>query len=286
MARPRRSVLFTPALNARAVAKLPTLPVDGFILDLEDSVAPDAKEVARAGMAQALAGGGFGRRERVVRVNGIGSPWVMDDLAAAARARPDAVLLPKVDSRDDLATARAALSRAGAPDLPLWIMIETPRAVLAAAELAATPGVACLIVGFEDLAKALHARALPGRAPMLTALSLVVLAARAHGRSVLDGVHVDFTDDVGFAAAARQARDFGCDGKSLIHPRTIAAANEIFSPSEAEIAQARRLVAAHDEAAARGQGIAVLDGAMVERLHVEQATQLLAVAAAIAEMQP
>jgi citrate lyase subunit beta/citryl-CoA lyase len=165
-------------------------------------------------------------------------------------------------------------------------MIETPRAVLAAADLAGFPGVACLIAGFEDLAKALGARSVPGRAPVLTALSLVVMAARAHGRAVLDGVHVDFKDDAGFAEAARQARDYGCDGKSLIHPRTIAAANEIFSPSEADLAQARRLVEAYEAAKARGQGIAVLDGAMVELLHVEQARQLLAIATSIAEMQP
>lgn len=287
MSRPRRSVLFTPALNERAVAKLPSLAIDGFILDLEDSVAPESKEIARAAMRKALAQGNFGRRERIVRVNGIGSKWGAEDLAAAASVGPDGVLLPKIERVEELRQARDLLTAAGAAaDLPLWIMIETPRAVLAASELAAVPGVACLIVGFEDLGKALHARSLPGRAPMLTALSLVVLAARAHGRSVLDGVHVDFNDDAGFAEAARQARDFGCDGKSLIHPRTIEAANEIFSPSEAELGLARRIVAAHEAAKARGQGIAVLDGAMVEQLHVDQANQLLAVAAAIAEMQP
>jgi citrate lyase subunit beta/citryl-CoA lyase len=284
--RPRRSVLFTPALNERAVAKLPSLAVDGFILDLEDSVAPAAKETARAALVTALAAGGFGRRERIARVNGIASPWGKDDLTALARAPLDGVLLPKIQHQDEVAAARAHLTRAGAPaDLPLWLMIETPRAVLGADALAGQPGVACLIIGFEDLAKDLHARSLPGRAPMLTALSLVVLAARAHGISVLDGVHVDIADDDGFAAAATQARDYGCDGKTLVHPRTIEAANRIFSPSDADLVQAGRLVAAHDEALARGQGIAVLDGTMIEQLHVDRAKELLATAAAIAELQ-
>ena len=286
MSRPRRSVLFTPALNERAVDKLRTLPVDGFILDLEDSVAPGAKETARAALVKALADGGFGRRERIARVNATGTQWGADDLAAVARAPLDGVLLPKVESAEEIAAARAILGRAGAPaDLPLWLMIETPRAVLAAAELARQPGVACLIVGFEDLAKGLRVRALPDRAPLLTALSLVVLAARAYGLSVLDGVHLDIFDNEGFAAAARQARDYGCDGKTLIHPRTILLANHLFSPSETELEEARRLVAAHEQAAARGQGIVLLDGVMVEQLHVDRAKQLLATAEAIAALQ-
>jgi citrate lyase subunit beta / citryl-CoA lyase len=284
--RPRRSVLFTPALNARATAKLGQLAVDGFILDLEDSVAPAAKPEARAALVKTLAGGGFGRRERIARVNAMASPWGAEDLAAIAGAPLDGVLLPKIETPAEIAAARDILSRAGArADLALWLMIETPRAVLDCDALAGQPGVACLILGFEDLGKALGARALPGRAPMLTALSLVVLAARAHGRSVLDGVHVDIADDAGFEAAAVQARDYGCDGKTLVHPRTIEAANRIFSPSAAELDHARRLVAAHAEALARGQGIAVLDGAMVEQLHVARAKQLLATAAAIAELQ-
>ena len=284
--RPRRSVLFTPALNQRAVAKLRSLSIDGFILDLEDSVAPAAKETARAALVTALAEGGFGRRERIARVNAVTSPWGLADLAAVAGAALDGVLLPKVETEGEVAAARAALDRAGAPpDLPLWLMIETPRAVLAAPELARQPGVACLIVGFEDLAKGLGVRSVPGRAPMLTALSLVVLAARAYGLSVLDGVHLDIFDDEGFAAAARQARDYGCDGKSLIHPRTVQAANFIFSPNEDELAEAQRLVAAYREAAARGEGIVLLDGVMVEQLHVDRAKQLLTLAACIAELQ-
>lgn len=284
--RPRRSILFTPALNERATVKLRTLAVDGFILDLEDSVAPAAKEAARAALVRTVAAGGFGRRERIARVNAVSSPWGAADLAAIAAAPLDGVLLPKVEKIEEIAEARKVLTRSGAPaDLPLWLMIETPRAVLDADALAGQPGIACLILGFEDLAKALGARSLPGREPMLTALALVVLAARAHGRSVLDGVHVDIADDAGFEAAAIQARDYGCDGKTLVHPRTIEAANRIFSPSEADLAQARRVVAAHEEALSRGQGIAVLDGAMVEQLHVDRAKQLLATAAAIAELQ-
>ncbi|MBI5070033.1 MAG: CoA ester lyase [Deltaproteobacteria bacterium] len=282
--RPRRSVLYMPGASGRAIEKARGLPADGLILDLEDAVAPAQKEEARALVAAELGRGGFGHRERVVRVNGAGTPWHEADLRAAARMDADAVCLPKVEGAAAVRAAEARLLAAGAPgSLRLWCMIETPRGVLAAAEIAAaSPRLACLVMGTSDLVKDLGARHTASRAEVLTALSLTLLAARAHGLAALDGVHLDLSDDVGFEAACRQGRDMGFDGKTLIHPRTIEAANRAFSPGADELALARRIVAAHAESQAQGKGVVVVDGRLVENLHVEAAVRLLRLAEAIA----
>jgi citrate lyase subunit beta/citryl-CoA lyase len=282
--RPRRSILYVPGSNPRALEKVRGLPVDGVIVDLEDAVAPSAKEEARRAAGAALAAGGFGHREVALRVNGPDTPWAAADLAFAARAGVDAVVLPKVEFPGEVRDAEEALVAAGAPpDLALWCMIETPRGVLAAPEIAAaTPRLAALVMGTSDLVKDLGARHTPGRAEVLTALGLVLLAARAHGLVALDGVHLDLADDAGFEAACRQGRDLGFDGKTLIHPKTIEAANRAFSPSEAELADARCIIAAHAEAEAAGRGVVVVDGRLVEALHVEAARRVVALAAAIA----
>jgi citrate lyase subunit beta/citryl-CoA lyase len=282
--RPRRSVLYMPGSNARALEKGRTLAADGLILDLEDAVAPSAKEEARRLVVEAVGQGGYGPRELVVRVNGLATPWGAQDLAAAARAGAHAVLLPKVERADEVRAAVAALEAAGAPpSLDLWCMIETPRGVLAAAEIAAaSPRLACLVLGTSDLVKDLRARHTPARTEVLASLGLVLLAARAHGLSALDGVHLDLADEAGFEAACRQGRDLGFDGKTLVHPKTIEVANRIFSPSPAEVEAARRIIAAHAEAEAAGQGVVVVDGRLVEALHVAEARRLVALADAVA----
>ncbi len=283
-ARPRRSVLYVPGSNARALEKAPALPADGLILDLEDAVAPSAKEEARRLVLAALSRGGFGDREVVVRVNGPATPWGAADLAAAARSGADAVLLPKVESAGEVRAAERALAAAGAPPgLSLWCMIETPRGVLAAAEIgAATARLGCLVMGTSDLVKDLRARHTPGRTEVLASLGLVLLAARASGLAALDGVHLDLADDAGFEAACRQGRTLGFDGKTLVHPRTIDAANRIFAPAEEEVRDARRIIAAHAEAEAAGKGVTVVDGRLVEALHVAEARRVVALAEAIA----
>jgi citrate lyase subunit beta/citryl-CoA lyase len=284
LVRPRRSVLYVPGANARAIEKARTLEADGLILDLEDAVAPAAKPEARARVVEALRAGGFGYREVAVRVNGLATPWGADDVAAVARARPDALVLPKVESAAQVHAAEAALAGAGAPArLALWCTIETPRGVLAVAEIAAaSPRVSCLVAGTSDLVKDLGARHTPGRAEVLTSLALIVLAARAWGLAALDGVHLDLADDAGFEASCRQGRDLGFDGKTLVHPRTIAAANHAFAPDAAELEEARRVIAAHAAAEAAGQGVVVVDGRLVEALHVEAARRRVALADAIA----
>jgi citrate lyase subunit beta/citryl-CoA lyase len=282
--RPRRSALYLPGSNLRALQKARTLDADVLILDLEDAVAPAAKVLARGQVLAALAAGGFGHRERVVRINGGGSPWEAEDLRAVAGSGADALLLPKVEDPGEVRVVEAALAAYRAPaGLALWAMIETPAGVLAAAEIAeASARLTCLVAGTSDLVKELGARHTAGRAEVLTALSLVVLAARANGLACLDGVHLDLDDEAGFAAACRQGRDLGFDGKTLIHPRTIAAANQAFGPSEAELGAARRLVEAHAEAERAGRGVAVVDGRLVEALHVAAARRLLAMGEAIA----
>ncbi len=284
--RPRRSVLYMPGSNARALEKGRSLPADGLILDLEDAVAPDAKELARGQVCEAVAAGGYGRRELVIRTNGLDSPWGPDDLAAAATSGADAVLLPKVESARMVADAIAALSAAGAPDtLDIWCMMETPKGMLRADEVAgADPRVACLVMGTSDLAKDLHAAHTRERLPMLTSLGLCLLAARAHGVAILDGVHLDLADDEGFVYSCRQGVELGFDGKTLIHPKTIAAANQAFAPSDDEIAWSRKIIDAHAEAAAAGKGIVLVDGRLIENLHVEAARRQVALAEAIAEM--
>jgi citrate lyase subunit beta/citryl-CoA lyase len=246
-------------------------------------VAPAAKEEARRAAVAAIRRG-LGGAELVLRVNGEGTPWAEADLDAAATSGADAVLLPKVDRPETVQEAERRLAAAGAPaHLALWAMVETPRGVLRAAEVAqASPRLACLVAGTSDLVKDLRARHTPGRAEVLTSLSLVVLAARAAGLAALDGVHLDLADDAGFEAACRQGRDLGFDGKTLIHPRTIAPANRIFAPDDGDLAQARRIVEAHAAALEAGRGVVVVDGRLVEALHVAEALRVTALAAAIA----
>ncbi len=284
--RPRRSVLYVPGSNVRALAKARQLPADGLVLDLEDAVAPSAKDEARERVLSELARGGYGHREVAIRVNGAETAWGRADLAAAARSGAHAVLLPKVESARSVRDAERALRAAGAPEeQAIWCMIETPRGVLRSEEIAgASPRVACVVMGTSDLVKDLRARHTPGRGEVATALGLTLLAARAHRLAALDGVHLDLADDAGFEASCRQGREMGFDGKTLIHPKTIEAANRVFSPGPEEVAAARRVVAAHAEAAAAGQGVVVVDGKLVEALHVEDARRLLALAEAIAAL--
>jgi len=285
--RPRRSVLYMPGANTRALEKARGLPADALILDLEDAVAPDAKATARANIAAALAQGGYGQRELVLRVNGLATPWGHADLVAAATMPLDAVLLPKVESADAVRQAEAVLDAAGAPArLALWCMMETPLGMLhAEAIAAASPRVACLVMGTSDLAKDLHARHTRDRLPMLTSLGLCLLAARAYRLAILDGVHLDLADDEGFAAACRQGRELGFDGKTLIHPKTIAAANAAFAPAADEVAWSRRIIAAHAEAEAAGKGVVLVDGKLIENLHVEDARRTVLLAEQIAALE-
>lgn len=284
--RPRRSVLFMPGANERALRKSRELPADGLIFDLEDAVAPDAKTQARANIAAALGEGGYGKRELVLRVNGLDTAWGDSDLRAAAAMPLDAVLLPKVETAAQAHDAVAVLEHAGAPEpCALWCMIETPQGVLAAAAIAsAHPRVAALVMGTSDLTKDLRARHTHDRLPLLTSLQLVLLAARAYGLAALDGVHLDLADEAGFAAVCAQGRALGFDGKTLIHPKQIAPANASFAPSTDEIAEAEKIIAAHQTALAAGKGIVVVDGRLVENLHVEAAQRTLALAEAIAEL--
>jgi citrate lyase subunit beta/citryl-CoA lyase len=282
--RPRRSVLFMPGSNARALARAKTLPADALIFDLEDAVAPDAKETARQMVCDAVRAGGYGQRELIVRVNSLDSVWGAADLAAVAGCGADAVLLSKVESRDPVRQALDILVRHGAPEpLALWCMLETPRGILRAEDIASGPRVSALVMGTSDLTKELHARHTRERLPLLPSLGWCLLVGRAYGLTVLDGVHLDLNDDAGFEDACRQAADLGFDGKTLIHPKTIAAANRIFAPSTEDVESARRIIAAHAEATAQGRGVVVVDGRLIENLHVEEAQRLVASAEAIAE---
>ncbi len=287
IARPRRSALYMPGSNARALDKGRSLPVDVIILDLEDSVAPDAKDVARAQTVKAVRAGGYGRRELLVRVNGLNTPWGQADLMALATSGADAVLLPKVESAAAVHQAAAALAAAGAPEsLAVWCMMETPRGMLRAAEIAdAGPRLGGLVMGTSDLAKDLHAAHTRDRLPMITALGLCLLAARAAGVAILDGVHLDLDDETGFADICRQGAELGFDGKTLIHPKQIGPANRAFAPSAAEVAWSRRIIAAHAEAARAGKGVVLVDGKLIENLHVEAARRLVDLADAVAAME-
>ncbi|MBU2091507.1 MAG: CoA ester lyase [Alphaproteobacteria bacterium] len=285
--RPRRSMLYMPGSNPRALDKARGLPADALVFDLEDAVAPDTKAEARETIRAALAQGGYGGRELIVRVNGLATPWGYDDLAAMARAGAHGVLLPKVESADAVRQAEAILIARGAPeDLAIWCMMETPLAMLNAKEIAgASPRLGGLVMGTSDLAKDLNALHVPGRLPFITSLGLCLLAARAYGLAILDGVHLDLNDDEGFAEACRQGREMGFDGKTLIHPKTIAAANAAFAPSEADIAWSRKIIAAHAEAESAGKGVLLVDGKLIENLHVVSARRLVAQAEAIAALE-
>lgn len=276
MTRPYRSALYIPASRPRAMDKARSLPCDAVLFDLEDAVAPDEKAAARQSLATALGAGGYGARACIVRVNALGSPWGADDLAAVASLPCDGVLLPKVGSSADLDAAAARVSQ------PLWAMIETPAGILNAPAICAHPRLAGIVMGTNDLAKDLGARDGQGRGPLLYALGAALMAARAAGIVALDGVYNAFKDEAGLQAEASQGRDFGFDGKSVIHPAQIDVVNAIFAPTPAEIALAERQIAAFDAAIAAGQAVAVVDGKIVEGLHVATARATLAKAEAIA----
>jgi citrate lyase subunit beta / citryl-CoA lyase len=286
--RPRRSVLYMPGSNARAIEKARTLPVDGVILDLEDAVAPDAKVQAREQVAAAVKAGGFGAREVVIRVNGLDTEWHADDLAAAAHAGPDAILVPKISEVAQLErVGQRLLDMKTELRTRIWAMIETPQAIFNIAALAAEAHdsetrLAGFVMGTNDLAKETRARLVPGRAPMLPWLAQCLLAAHAHGIDILDGVYNDLGDGQGFEVECIQARDMGFDGKTLIHPNQVEACNKVFSPSAEEIAQARKLIAAFDRPESKGKGVVQVDGRMVERMHAEMARRTVAIADAIA----
>ena len=274
-----------PGSNGRALEKAKVLAADGLIFDLEDAVAPDAKAAARQQVSEAVRTGGYGRRELIVRVNGWATLWGREDLAAVASCGADAVLLPKVESATLVRQTWDMLTASGASEhLAIWCMLETPLGILHAEEIAAShPQVAALVMGTSDLVKDLHARHTRERLPLLTSLGLCVLAARTYGLVALDGVHLDLADDAGFAAACHQAVDLGFDGKTLIHPKTIATANAIFSPAPEDVAWARTIIAAHAQAVAAGRGVIVVEGRLIENLHVEEARRVVALADAIAE---
>ena len=286
-ARPRRSVLYMPGSKPRALEKARTLAADSLILDLEDAVPPAEKEAARATIAEALAQGGYGAREIVIRINGLDTEWGEGDLAAAIACKPDAILVPKVESAGMVRDIQARMEAAGAdPRTGIWAMMETPLGMLnAAAIAAASPRLVCMVMGTNDLVKELGAAHTPGRLPVITGLGLCMLAARAHGLAILDGVYNAFKDEDGLRAECRQGLEMGFDGKTLIHPAQLAVANEVFAPSPEEIETARRQVAAFAEVEASGQAVAVVDGKIVENLHVETARALIARAEAIAALE-
>ena len=284
-ARPRRSVLYVPGSNARALEKGRTLAADGLILDLEDSVSPHAKEQARRQVCRATAAGGFGGREVLIRVNGLGTFWGRDDIVAASSSGADGVVVAKVDGAETVHEVKVMMESVGAPAaMTLWCMMETPRGVLHAEEIAgASRRMAGFALGMEDLAKDLRAAHTGDRLPVVTALGLCMLAARAAGIAILDGVHMDLEDGDGLEQACRRGREMGFDGKTLIHPKQIDAANRAFAPSPDELDWSRRIIAAHGAAEKEGQGVVVVDGRLVEVLHVADAKSLVAMAETIRE---
>jgi len=280
--RPRRSVLYMPGANTRALEKARTLAADSLILDLEDAVAPDAKVIARKNILTALEIG-FGYREAVVRINSLSTPWGLDDLKVFAKSKADAIVLPKVESAAQIQEVAMLLKELNArPDLTIWAMIETPQAIFKLQEIASShPLLETLVLGTSDLVKDLHARHTPNRVETQTALSLAILAARAYGLCVLDGVYLSLDDEIGFRYACTQGRDMGFDGKTLIHPNQIEMANASFGPSPGEVAEAEERISAYEAAIQAGAGIAVLNGKLIEELHIQDAKRILALAKSI-----
>ncbi len=282
--RPRRSVLYMPAANDRALEKAQTIPADAIIFDLEDAVAPDAKPGARAKAVAAVRSGLYGNRELTIRCNGLDTEWGSDDVTAAAGAHPAAVVIPKVDSVGYVERVASLLDAAGANDVMIWPMIETPTAMFNVRAIAAHPRVAVLVMGTNDLAKELRSPLVPGRHPLVAHLATALLAAREAGKVILDGVYNDVKNPEGFEAECRQGMEMGFDGKTLIHPSQVVPANEMWAPSADDIAYAERVIAAFDEAVADGRGVVTVDGRMIENLHVDNARRVLATAAAIAAL--
>ena len=277
MPRPYRSVLYIPASKERALDKARSLDVDAIIFDLEDAVTPDAKVEARDTLKAALKEGGYGARAKIIRLNGLDSAWGREDAEAMKDAEADAFLLPKVSSAADVEALAAIIGK----DKDIWAMIETPMGVMKAEEIAAHPQMKGFVAGTNDLAKELNCRFRADRLPMITSLSMMLLAAKAHGIVAIDGVYNQFKDDEGLAAECAQGRDMGFEGKTLIHPAQVAVCNEAFSPSAEEIDLAERQIAAFEETEASGQGVAVVDGKIVENLHVETARKILALTEAV-----
>ena len=283
--RPRRSVLYMPASNPRALEKAKNLRADALIFDLEDAVSLDAKETARLAAVEAAGSGAYGKREILVRINGLDTELWRDDVAAVAASKADGLLVPKVSSPADLPRIEAALTAAGDDNLPIWAMMETALGILDAGAIAkSSKRLIGFCVGTADLAKDLKCAHSTDRGSMLTALQTVIIVARAQGLIVLDGVHVELNDDEGYLSSCRQGRDMGFDGKTLIHPKQIEGANRFFSPAEEEVEFARRLIAAYEDASAQGAGVTTLDGQLIESLHVTQAKQLIVKAEAIADL--
>ena len=275
-----------PGANVRALDKARSLPADALILDLEDAVAPDAKATARDNVVKALADGGYGKRELFVRINGLETPWGQLDAQAAAKSKADVVLVPKVESAAQVRQVATILEQAGAPATQsIWIMMETPLGILHAEEIAqAHPRLAGFVMGTNDLVKDLRSTHTPQRLPLVTSLGIALLAARAYGLSIVDGVYNDLENEAGFNESLLQAKEFGFDGKTLIHPKQVARTNELFAPTPAEVEQARKIIAGYEEAIAQGKGVVVVDGKMVENLHVVRARQQVELADAIAAL--
>jgi citrate lyase subunit beta/citryl-CoA lyase len=283
--RPRRSVLYMPSSNTRALEKARDIPCDALIFDLEDAVAPEAKPEARANAVAAAQSGDYGRRELTIRCNGLDTPWGADDLAAAARSGAAAVVVPKVASAAHLDDVSARLDAAGAPgELTIWAMVETPTAILDIRQIAGHPRVSVLVMGTNDLAKELRTGSAPDRAPLLAHLAIALLGAREAGVAIVDGVYNDVRDADGFLAEARQGKLLGFDGKTLVHPSQVGPANEVWAPSADEIDYATRVIAAFDAATAERRGVITVDGRMIENLHVDNARRVLATAEAIAAL--
>ncbi len=281
-----RSVLYVPGSNERAMEKTLTIPSDGIIFDLEDAVAPGAKLEARERVCEFVKKGGFGNRQVVIRVNSLASSWGYGDLVYAAKSGATAVLIPKVESGDMVRQTENILNEFGAEKMEIWCMMETPRGMLHAEEIAtASQRIRALVMGTSDLAKDLGASHTKDRLPFLTSLGLCLLSARAADVAIVDGVQLDLSDDVGFEDSCLQGLELGFDGKTLIHPKTVATANKVFAPSENEIDMAKKIIVAHEKAVAKGEGVVVLDGRLIENLHVEGAHRILLLANAIKEME-
>ena len=285
--RPRRSALYIPGANARALDKGRTFAADVLIMDVEDGVLPEAKIAARERIVAEIASGGYGPREVVVRINGLGTDWFVDDIGAFAVSGADALLVPKVDGPDTVLRVAEKMDAVGAPaEMGIWCMLETPLGVLNARDTAAAhPRLKAFTLGTADLSKELHADLhAPDRLPLLTSIGLAILAARAYGLAVLDAPHFDLQDDAGFERVCRQGKSFGFDGKTLLHPKTIAPANEIYGPSAEEIAWSKRAIVAWSEAVREGKGVTLLDGKLIENLHVAEAERIIALADRISDL--
>jgi citrate lyase subunit beta / citryl-CoA lyase len=283
--RPRRSVLYMPSSNAKALDKAKSIPCDAIIFDLEDAVAPDAKPDARGAAAAAVQSGEYGSRELTIRCNGLATPWGAEDIAVAGAARPSAVVIPKVGSRAEVDTVAAALDAAGGTETAIWAMIETPTAIFDVREIASHPRVAVLVMGTNDLAREIGAPQIPGRGNLTPYLATAVLAAREAGKVILDGVYNDVRDTEGFSTECRQGVEMGFDGKTLIHPGQVDPCNAAWSPTDDEVDYARRVIEAFSAAETEGRGVITVDGRMIENLHVANARRTLTVADAIAALE-